>query len=510
MKNRLTVYWLAGVLFVVGIGLTLLRHTYMEIPLFPRRHVEVWTVEARVDFRAVGNPVRARLSIPSASPGFRTFQEQAASPGYGFSIVEKDGNRMAEWTKAEAAGRQILYYKVQIQPYSDSDADTSLSFDALEKVREAQPIYKAPEKAAAEAIVAAAMAVSSTRESLARELIRMMNQRENNQHAALLLSNWPIETIVPWLLTTAGVENHVYWGLFLEDKRRNQSLSPLLGILTEDKTTEFFDLQTGRQGIPADFFIWYCDRQFLLDLMGGGAGDVSFSMNSQRIAALEMAKIQSNTKPFAFLSMHHLPIEQQTVFTLLLLLPVGTLVVAFMRMIVGVRTSGTFMPILIAMSFLQTSLVSGLLYFIGIVVMGLLLRGYLSRVNLLLVARISVIAIIVILMMALFSLIMTRLGFHTGIQAISFPVIILSWTIERMSILWEEEGMQEVMIQGGGSLVVAIFSYLIMSQSVVRHLTFNFPELSLSLAAIIILIGHYTGYRLFELKRFSALLNKEE
>lgn len=233
-------------------------------------------------------------------------------------------------------------------------------------------------------------------------------------------------------------------------------------------------------------------------------------MGSQTIPALDMAKIQSATSVFSFLSMHHLPLEQQNVFKLLLLLPAGALVVVFMRMIIGVRTSGTFMPILIAMAFLQTALISGLLHFVCIVVLGLLLRGYLSRLNLLLVARISIIAILVILLMAFFSLVVIRLGFHTGIQATSFPVIILAWTIERMSILWEEEGMREVMVQGSGSLVVALFAYLFMGQPLVKHLSFNFPELNLVIAALILLLGHYTGYRLFELKRFAAMLNNRK
>ena len=38
--------------------------------------------------------------------------------------------------------------------------------------------------------------------------------------------------------------------------------------------------------------------------------------------------------------------------------------------------------------------------------------------------------------------------------------IIISWTIERMSILWEEEGPKEVLIQGGGSLLTASLVYL--------------------------------------------------
>ncbi|MEM8661521.1 MAG: 7TM domain-containing protein, partial [Pseudomonadota bacterium] len=40
------------------------------------------------------------------------------------------------------------------------------------------------------------------------------------------------------------------------------------------------------------------------------------------------------------------------------------------------------------------------------------------------------------------------------------------------------------------------------SNEVVKHLTFNFPELTLSILALILLTGKYTGYRLSELYRF--------
>ena len=74
-----------------------------------------------------------------------------------------------------------------------------------------------------------------------------------------------------------------------------------------------------------------------------------------------------------------------------------------------------------------------------------------------------------------------------------------------MSILWEEEGPHEVLVQGGGSLLVAVLAYLAMSNRLVSHLTFNFPELTLSLLGIILLLGKYTGYRLSELYRFRNL-----
>jgi hypothetical protein len=83
-----------------------------------------------------------------------------------------------------------------------------------------------------------------------------------------------------------------------------------------------------------------------------------------------------------------------------------------------------------------------------------------------------------------------------------FPTVIVAWTIERMSVLWEEEGGYEVLVQASGSLLVAVLAYLTMSNPVVAHLTFNFPELMLSLLGVILLLGKYTGFRLSELYRF--------
>src|SRR5690606_39394235 len=97
----------------------------------------------------------------------------------------------------------------------------------------------------------------------------------------------------------------------------------------------------------------------------------------------------------------------------------------------------------IALAFLQTSLWTGLVSFVTIVALGLLLRGYLSRLNLLLVARIATLVILVVFLIAILSLLGYELGFDTGMTITFFPMIIIAWTIERMSILWEEEGRSE-------------------------------------------------------------------
>jgi len=180
-------------------------------------------------------------------------------------------------------------------------------------------------------------------------------------------------------------------------------------------------------------------------------------------------------------------------------------VVVIMRNLVGIRTSGTFMPILIALAFLQTTLFVGIVLFVVVVGFGLLIRGYLSSLNLLLVPRLAAVLIVVVGLYVGLSIAGYKMGLVGVLSVTYFPMIIIAWTIERMSVLWEEEGAKEVMIQGGGSLLTAVLAHLIMIERHVAYLFFAFPELLLVVLAIILVIGQYTGYRLSELRRFEPL-----
>ncbi|MGB5804423.1 MAG: 7TM domain-containing protein, partial [Vibrio anguillarum] len=204
-------------------------------------------------------------------------------------------------------------------------------------------------------------------------------------------------------------------------------------------------------------------------------------------------------------SIHSLPLEEQAMFKTIMLIPIGALIVVFLRVIIGLKTSGTFMPVLIAVAFVQTQLLTGIVGFLLIVGTGLIIRSYLSKLNLLLVARISAVIITVILIISVFTVVAFKIGLTEGLSITFFPMIILSWTIERMSILWEEEGAKEVILQGGGSLFTSVLIYLGMTNSYVQHLTFNFIGLQLIVLAAILLLGTYTGYRLTELRRFKPL-----
>ena len=205
------------------------------------------------------------------------------------------------------------------------------------------------------------------------------------------------------------------------------------------------------------------------------------------------------------LSLYVLPQETQAVYRILLMIPVGAFLLTIFRNVIGVKTFGTFMPVLIALAFRQTQLLWGVALFTLIVALGLSVRFYFEHLKLLLVPRLAALLIVVVLLMALFSLLSYKLGLERGLSVALFPMVILTMTIERMSIVWEERGAGDALQQGIGSLAVAAVAYLVMFTSYTEHLFFVFPELLLILLAMTLLLGRYTGYRLLEVFRFRAI-----
>ena len=494
-----SLYFLVGLLLFAGIGLTVYRHVTLDIPWLPESQRQIWSIEAKVEFDAMDEPVRVSLAIPGNPAGFERLSEHTASPGYGLAFVETSNSRRAEWSIREASGRQTLYYQ----------ADMLVNPDSLENGRSEPPpitlvTYSGPEATAVLQLLERARDRSADPFTLARELIAGFNQE--SQLARLLEQSKPREQWLVEILNQAGVPARVVQTLFLEDGRRRQSLVNYLQVFSGSDYA-LFNPATGVQGQAENQLVWEQYSSSLLDLIGGRRSNVSFSMIDQEVPVAKILQdrnlVHGNLLDF---SIHSLPLEEQTLFKGILLVPVGVLVVVLMRILVGLRTSGTFMPVLIAVSFIQTSLLTGLVGFILIVSVGLMIRSYLSQHNLLLVARISAVIISVIMIIAVFSILAYWIGLDEGLQITLFPMIILSWTIERMSILWEEEGPKEVAIQGGGSLLVAVLAYAVMSNDIVRHLTFNFLGLQLVFMAVVLMCGNYTGYRLTELRRFKPFV----
>ena len=492
MTQRMPFLFLVTALFVLGVVSANFRHDTYDIPWLPGAQANVWEVEARIVVDGTGADSEIYLTLPPPQSGYKLVNEASASSGWGFAISQRSSQRKAHWTKRKASGTQVLFYKLDL--VSTDDIIKLPAPDGLP----AEVIWEEPFDTAAHHILDGIQPITTGATSLTEQFIQLI--RIGDQNVNLLVSQYGLAELVSRMVRTAGYPARTVQALLLEDGRRRQSLRSYTQVW-DGVEWRLYDPRSGEVVNSDNMLLWQTDATSLLDVTGGRRSRVSFSMNSQTRSGLLLAQEQVGDLA---LSLYNLPIAEQGMFKLIMLLPIGALVVVFLRVLIGVRTSGTFMPILIALAFIQTELVPGLVSFVIVIAVGLFIRSYLSALNLLLVARIATLVILVIAMISIFSILSYRLGLIQGLTITFFPMIILAWTIERMSIIWEEEGAKEVFIQGGGSLLVAIFAYLLMTIPLIEHLSFNFPELHLVTLALILMIGRYTGYRLLELKRFGV------
>ena len=511
MSPRAQVYFLGLFLIALGLGLVAYKSQILSLPIIPGAYKTIWTIEAKIEFDANGGPAKASLALPKSQANMEVLDEIFSSSGYGFTTEKKSGHERAVWAKRDTTGKQALYYKLDVHKKETSQQEPQLSLEPHAADPEWAGTRHASLRAAADALIARSWRNSADRTGFVSQLLKSLNDPNNNDTRLIYngLSSKNKVQIALDVLAIAEVPAHILRGIYLEEDRSNIGSSSLLEIHNGEHW-QVFNPFTGKQGLPSNFLIWQRGDKSLIDVEGGTNSRVRFSTLSNDVPTREVALQRMGGEQAALLdySIYSLPIEQQSVFKFILLIPVGTVLVIFMRVVIGLRTAGTFMPVLLAIAFIQTTLLSGILIFLLILTIGLWVRTYLSRLDLLLVSRIASVVVIVVSLMALISIVSYKLGIEQSLTVTFFPMIVIAWTIEHMSILWEDDGPLEAFIQTVGSLLVAIICYVVMTNHYIKHWMFNFPELLLVLLGLIIILGHYTGYRVSEMLRFRHMVGK--
>ena len=200
-----------------------------------------------------------------------------------------------------------------------------------------------------------------------------------------------------------------------------------------------------------------------------------------------------------------LPRSMQTTLAVLLLMPLGALITGVFRSLIGVQTFGTFTPSLLALTFLYADWRTGMMVFVITLIVGLTGRTALERMRLLMVPRLSVILTLVVLTLTLVISAMDYLGLTPSAHAVLLPLVIVTMMIERFHVSAEESGVPASLRLLLGTVFVAACCFVALRCEVVGAVVLSFPESLCLVAAALILIGRYSGYRLVELWRFRDL-----
>lgn len=106
---------LALILVAVGLGVCWFKVARLGLPLVPTEKADVWTVEARIEFRAKHDAaVKLRFYIPRQPVGYTVVDESFVSGQYGLTTEDDGQHRAAEWAVRQVNGYQVLYYRIRL------------------------------------------------------------------------------------------------------------------------------------------------------------------------------------------------------------------------------------------------------------------------------------------------------------------------------------------------------------------------------------------------------------
>lgn len=510
------VLWTAILLFLIGSGAFAYKVLALGMPIQPDRSARVWRVEMSVSVAGQADRGRIELQIPESDDAQLILDEQSYDDGLSFEKTTLEDGRVAIW-RGEVGESQHLSYTFRVHLPEGSSSilrdDSDGGSDEAARAEERIPAsiartverLRLTDQGDPDAIVASAFGfVAFDIETVpgatddARLALRLREASEIGKSRLLVA-----------LLRGAGVEARLAKGIRLSRGGRGQfthfvEARTRLGwkrLLTSEKAPGDF---------PEDFVRIAAGSRPSLSTTGVDASQVEIRMLRESLQPTEIASLVAPASPFwRALSLYRLPVETQATLEILLLLPIAVLVAAIFRNLIGLRTFGVFMPILIALSLRSTDLVTGLALVTSVTCAGVLGRLMLDRLRLLFVPRLCLLLCLVVLLitgLAQVGYVFEGRGFMSGLL---FPIVILSILIERISVTTLEEGLESTQKLLAGSLALAAIAYPIFHSETLIRLFFGFPELVFCVMSGLVLIGGYRGYRLVELWRFRSLASPE-
>jgi hypothetical protein len=194
---------------------------------------------------------------------------------------------------------------------------------------------------------------------------------------------------------------------------------------------------------------------------------------------------------------------------LILLLPLIGALVGFLQYFVGLSGFSTFMPAMIAVTFLATGITGGLILF-GVILVATLASGRLLRkVKLYYWPRRSITLMIVSLIAFALLALAPSLGLLDLSQISIFPILFLILLSEEFTRVQVGKSKKSAISLTAGTLIVSILGASLMSWEYLQRLVLLNPEISfLIVLALNIIIGRYGGWRLSEYQRFRSILKK--
>lgn len=513
-------------LVVLGVALFLWKAVVLDMPVLLASSEGLWRVEIEIDARGTGQRGSVRLALPSSDALQAIFDDRALDDDLSFSEREEDGQRVGVWSGAFHGIQQVTHgFRVQFAPRAAArsgrllpepqDPATSFEPEISAAWGGQTPVYPVKDPRLADALETLGVFHQPDLPGRARTLFGFVTDEvqtlaRGSEDALLTLARreggalGKVRLLIS-LLRAAGIPARPARGLLLSRDQQPVETTWVQARLGAGWVA-MAPVEGWYEAAPPGL-LWIASGETPLVRTTGleGSGYRWRSLREE-LSSDELAALMSPPSPLlAAISLYRLPLDTQGALRLLLLFPLGALLTALLRNIVGLHTFGTFLPILVAFSLRGTGLEFGLTMFSIVVGVGYVGRLLLERLRLLMVPRVCIELCLVILLITGLSLTGRGLGERELLSGVLFPIVIMSMLIERFAIAASEQGHRAALARLGWTALASVLAYPIFRGGWWEQLMFGYPELVLCIMGLLVWIGSYTGFRAVELVRFRTL-----
>jgi transglutaminase-like putative cysteine protease len=509
-------------LVLLGLAIFGWKTLVYDLPALPTDPEGLWRVELAISVRGNGARGSVRAPLPTTGPGQEVYDERSAADRLLFTIRTENGDRTAIWRGSFDGVHEIAYgFRVRLE-----EIEVPLSSEPVPIPEE----IAARDLAATRAFPSDAPEIAQTLSGLALPsasdpLGRLRSIYAMVAHEVATVAGGPDDALIA-LANRGGSERGKAALAVTLLRAAGLPARPVVGIELRGgatpRETVWAEAWAGGNWIPlSPTGAFFATRPAtLVALRAGsfatveanGAEAVSWRFDSLRehLRSEELAAMMvPPNRGLRAVSLYRLPVPTQSALRLLLVLPLGALVTAIFRNLVGVPTFGTFLPVLVAFALRDLPLHVGLAMVAAVIGVGVFGRLALERLRLLLVPRLSILLCLVVLGVAVFALFGRRFESQDLMTGVLFPIVILTMMIERFSIAIAEEGMRTALVRAGYTVLVTVAVYPVLRDPTAEYWMFSFPELVFTIMGLLVWIGGYTGYRLFDLIRFRSFAGAE-
>ena len=271
-------------------------------------------------------------------------------------------------------------------------------------------------------------------------------------------------------------------------------------VLINETWVPFDPLNGHFASLPANYMKIYTGDHFLITRSTGINFDYEYQIKEKRDNTYTRMAI---IDPW---QMVDAGLVNKRMLTVLVLLPLGALLIGILKSVVGLKTIGVFLPVLISISLTQTGLIAGLVLFSAIVFIVALMSYPLNYWGVQHTAKLTILMTVVVLVVLGLMFWLSQSNLLGASVPLFFPLIMLTIVAEKVARTIEEDGMKKALDVYAQTLVAALIIFLVLSSQAMQTFLITFPEAILIIAGVNLLLGKWIGMRVLEFKRFYHVL----